>query len=203
MIAVIDSGVANLASVMAALQRSNADAVVTSNAAVIQKADRVVLPGVGAAGAAMAQLRSKNLVDVIRGLTQPVLGICLGMQLLFAGSEEGQSSGATLPCLDVIPGTVKQMVGTSDMPVPHMGWNQLKMSRRDHPLVRGVTDGAYVYFVHSFAVPVGDVTVASTDYGSAFTAIASHKNFYGCQFHPERSSNTGNQILKNFLEIPA
>lgn len=203
MIAVIDSGVANLASVMAALQRLNADAVVTHDAAVIKKASHVILPGVGAAAPAMAQLQSKNLVDVIRGLTQPVLGICLGMQLLFSASEEGQGDGSTLPCLDVIPGVVRQMAGTSDMPVPHMGWNQLKILKPDHALVRDMRGGSFVYFVHSFAVPVGDVTVASTEYGGAFTGVAAHKNFHGCQFHPERSSAVGSKILQNFLEIPA
>ena len=201
MIAVIDSGVANLASVMAALQRLNCDAVVTSDAAMITKADRVILPGVGAAASAMGQLHTKKLVDVIRGLTQPVMGICLGMQLLFTASEEGCSADTPLPCLNVIPGVVRQMVGTSDMPIPHMGWNQINTIHPEHKLMRGIAADSFVYFVHSFAVPVSDVTVASSEYGQTFTAIAAHKNFHGCQFHPERSSAVGSQIIKNFLEI--
>ena len=116
MIAVIDSGVANLASVMAALGRLGAAAEVTADASKIRAASRVILPGVGSAQAAMAQLKAKNLIDVIRGLTQPVLGICLGMQLLFEGSEEGQTAGQTLPCLGVIPGTVRRMQASPDMP---------------------------------------------------------------------------------------
>lgn len=200
MIAVIDSGVANLASVMAALHRLQADAVVTSDAAVIGGASHVILPGVGAAAPAMTQLHMKKLVEVIRRLTQPVMGICLGMQLLFTTSEEGQGEGQALPCLDVIPGMVRHMTGTPDMPVPHMGWNQIKPVKPS-PLLQDVAAGSFAYFVHSFAVPVGEMTVASADYGTAFTAVAAHKNFYGCQFHPERSSTVGQQILKNFLSL--
>lgn len=199
MITVIDSGVANLASVMAALHRLKADAVITSDAATIRKASHVILPGVGAAQPAMAQLESKKLVEAIRALTQPVLGICLGMQLLFTGSEEGAKDEGVTSCLNVIPGVVLRMAGTADMPVPHMGWNQLKLVKPEHPLLRGVKSGDFVYFVHSFSVPVGEVTLAATDYGGDFTAVAGHKNFFGCQFHPERSSAVGNRILENFL----
>lgn len=201
MIAVIDSGVANLASVMEALQRLNADAVVTSDAAVIRAASHVILPGVGAASAAMVQLEKKKLTDVIRGLTQPVLGICLGMQLLFDGSEEGRTDGSLLPCLGVIPGAVRRMVGTPDMPVPHMGWNQITLLRPDHPLLKGIEQESFVYFVHSYAAPVSDLTLASSDYNGAFTAVAGYKNYLGCQFHPERSSAVGSRILQNFLGI--
>jgi glutamine amidotransferase len=197
MIAVVDSGVANLASVMAALRRLNADAVVTADAETIGGASHVIVPGVGAAAAAMAQLRDKKLVDVLRGLTQPVLGICLGMQVLFESSEEG---GGT-PCLGVIPGAVRRMTGTKDRPVPHMGWNQLRLLKPGHPLLQGVEENSFVYFVHSFAAPVSDATLASADYGGDFTAMAAYKNFHGCQFHPERSSATGSRILQNFLGL--
>jgi glutamine amidotransferase len=200
MIAVIDSGVANLASVMAALQRLNADATITSDAAVIQKAERVILPGVGAAGAAMAQLQAKNLIDTISDLKQPVLGICLGMQLLFEKSEEGEGGTA---CIGVIPGSVKRIPASPDHPVPHMGWNQIKLTQPKHALLKDVAEQSFVYFVHSFAVPVGNVTLASSEYGAPFTAMAAYRNFHGCQFHPERSSAVGSQILKNFLELPA
>lgn len=196
MIAVIDSGVANLASVMAALQRLKADAVVTSDAATIQKASHVILPGVGAAPAAMKQLNNKKLVDLIRKLTQPVLGICLGMQVLFESSEEGNTA-----CLGVIPGKVKRMQGSPEAPVPHMGWNQIRFQKQAHPLLKDIPPESYVYFVHSYAAPVSDTTLATTDYSGAFTAIAAHKNFHGCQFHPERSSSVGSRILENFLGL--
>jgi glutamine amidotransferase len=201
MIAIIDSGVANLASVMAALHRLKAEAVVTSDAASIRAASHVILPGVGAAAAAMAQLKAKKLVDAIRGLTQPMLGICLGMQLLFTSSEEGQAGDAPLPCLDVIPGAVRGMTVSPETPVPHMGWNQIKILKPDHPLLGGVMPDSFVYFVHSYAAPVGDDTLASAEYGGAFTAIAARRNFLGCQFHPERSSAVGSQILQNFLRL--
>jgi len=198
MITVIDSGVANLASVMGALQRLKAEAVVTSDAATIRAASHVILPGVGAAPPAMAQLAAKNLVDVIRGLTQPVLGICLGMQILFSRSDEGQ--GGT-PCLDLIKGEVKRMNGTPESPVPHMGWNNITLRKPEHPLLRGLAPDSFVYFVHSFAAPVGDYTLATADYGGAFTAMAAAGNFMGCQFHPERSSAVGSAILQNFLRM--
>jgi imidazole glycerol-phosphate synthase subunit HisH len=196
-LAVVDSGVANLASVMAALKRLNVDAEVTSDAEIIRSASRVILPGVGAASAAMAQVEAKKLSDVLRKLTQPVLGICLGMQILFERSEEGIGCD----CLGVIPGTVKQLPVKPDMPIPHMGWNQISIRTTGHPLLRDVKDGSFFYFVHSFAVPLSDATLASCDYSEPFTAIAGHKNFFGCQFHPERSGSVGQQILKNFMDI--
>ncbi len=197
MIVVIDSGVANLASVRAALKRLNVEAEVTSDIQKILAATRVILPGVGSASAAMAQLEAKKLTNVMRNLTQPVLGICLGMQLLFTHSEEGQGCA----CLDVIQGAVKQLRPKPDMPIPHMGWNQIKASALHHPLLRGVTGENFVYFVHSFAAPIGGYTLASCDYTETFTAVAGYKNFFGCQFHPERSGPIGSQILKNFLEM--
>lgn len=198
-LAVVDSGVANLASVMAALRRLDLDAKVTSDAGEIRAASHVILPGVGAAAAAMAQLEAKGLCEVIRALTQPVLGICLGMQLLFTRSTEGEGRD----CLGVIEGAVAQLPPKPDMPIPHMGWNQLKRRDADHPLLRGVADGSFVYFVHSFAAPVAGYTLASCDYSAAFTAIAGHRNFFGCQFHPERSGAVGQRVLKNFAEMAA
>jgi len=197
MIAVIDSGVANLASVIAALQRLGIEAEITADARKIREAERVILPGVGSAAAAMAQLQAKRLIDVLRSLSQPVLGICLGMQLLFAGSEEGGGVGG----LGVLPGTVKLLASSPDMPVPHMGWNRLALRHPKHPLLQDVDDGSFVYFVHSYAAPAADTALATTDYGESFTSMVGHKNFYGCQFHPERSSKVGSQILKNFLGI--
>ena len=196
-LAVVDSGVANLTSVTAALERMGVKAEVTSNAQKIRDAPRVILPGVGAASAAMAQLKAKNLLDVLRALTQPVLGICLGMQIMFDRSEE--SGGCD--CLGVIPGNIQQLPSKPDMPIPHMGWNQISLSAHAHPLLRGIEEGSFFYFVHSFAAPVGKSTLASCVYSEPFTAIAANKNFFGCQFHPERSSAKGRQILQNFLDM--
>jgi imidazole glycerol-phosphate synthase subunit HisH len=201
-IAVVDSGVANLASVMAALQRLGAEASVTSDAAVISGADRVILPGVGAAAAAMAQLEARRLIEPLRSITQPLLGICLGMQLLFASSTEGGEKGQKpTVCLGIIPGQIDRLPSSPETPVPHMGWNQIKFRASGHPLLRGVDEGSYVYFVHSYAAPVTDVTIAVTEYGLPFASMVGQRNFFGCQFHPERSSAVGSQILQNFLEM--
>ncbi|NTU77061.1 MAG: imidazole glycerol phosphate synthase subunit HisH, partial [Alphaproteobacteria bacterium] len=152
---------------------------------------------VGTASAAMAQLRAKGLIDTLRTLTQPVLGICLGLQLLFECSAEGDGT----ECLSVLSGTIERLPATPAEPVPHIGWNQLNCHFQNHPLLKGVLEGDYVYFVHSYAAPISDLTVASTTYGSAFTALAAQRNFMGCQFHPERSGAVGNQILANFLSL--
>ncbi len=197
MIAVLDSGVANLTSVMAALERLGAFATVTSDPALLREAERVILPGVGSAGAAMRALEQKGLTEIIRGLTRPVLGICLGMQILFEASEE---SGGT-PCLGVVPGRVEKLTASDSMPLPHMGWNRLAFKAKEHPLFCGIEDGASMYFVHSFAALCGAATLATCDYGQAFTALCGHRNFYGCQFHPERSGEAGARLLQNFIEM--
>lgn len=197
MITIVDSGVANLASVMAALHRLRIDAEITADAKKIRASSHVILPGVGSASAAMDRLKSKNLIATLRSLTQPVLGICLGMQLLFEGSEE---SGG-VECLAVLPGIVKLLPSTSDRPVPHMGWNRLRWKNSNHALAQNVLDDSYVYFVHSYAAPVADTTLAVTEYGENFTALVGYRNFFGCQFHPERSSNSGSQILANFIGL--
>jgi imidazole glycerol-phosphate synthase subunit HisH len=198
-IAVVDSGVANLTSVMAALGRLGVEAAVTADAGCIGKADRVIVPGVGAAAAAMAQLKNKNLCDVLCALTKPVLGICLGMQILFARSFEGK--GEPIQCLGVFPDDVRVIKATPQTPVPHMGWNQITPLKADHPLLRGIEKNSYVYFVHSYAAPVSDTTLATTDYGGNFAAMAGARNFFGCQFHPERSGAVGSRILENFVRI--
>jgi glutamine amidotransferase len=196
MIAVVDSGVANLASVMAALQQLGADAIVTSNADALAAADRVIFPGVGAAAAAMARLTETGLSAVLRNLTQPVLGICLGMQLLFSGSDE--SGGVA--SLGVFDGIVRRLPAGPHITVPHMGWNTLKIDSA-HPLLAGVEDGAFVYFVHSYAAAVGEHTLASCEHGTRFSAVVGQNNFFGCQFHPERSGAVGGKILQNFLAL--
>lgn len=199
MIAIIDSGGANIASVRFALERLGVDSVLTADPAVISAAERVILPGVGAAPVAMAQLARAGLVECIRGLTQPVLGICLGMQLLFERSEEGDT-----PLLGLVGGTCSAFDPGMGLTVPHMGWNRLlPRGEGRHPLLSGVEDGAHVYFVHSYAAPVSADTVASCSYGVDFTALVARGNFMGAQFHPERSGPVGARILGNFLALPA
>jgi len=191
---IIDSGGANLASLQFALQRLGASARVSSDAGEIAAAPRVLLPGVGAAADAMDRLRDRGLHDCIRRLRQPLLGICLGMQLLYTDLDEGPCRG-----LGLIPGAVRRL-RPGDLPVPHMGWNTLQTLRAD-PLLSGIGAEDYVYFVHSYAAPVGDATLASCGYGGEFTAVARHGNFSGVQFHPERSARVGARLLRNFLEL--
>ena len=192
---IVDSGGANLASLRYALERLGARAQVSNDARTIAGAARVVLPGVGAAAHAMQRLHAAGLTSVLRALTQPVLGVCLGMQLLFAVSEEGLTE-----CLGVLPYAVRRLRSAPQRPVPHMGWNQLCQLRPD-PLLEGVPDGAYAYFVHSYAAPLTQHTLASTEYGAALSAVVRHENFWGTQFHPERSAATGARVLANFLRL--
>jgi glutamine amidotransferase len=192
---IIDSGGANLASLQFALERLNAPAIVTTDPLEVQNATRVILPGVGSATDAMKRLRASGLAEVLPTLKQPVLGICLGMQLLFKHSEEGG-----VDCLGIIPGTVRKLKAEVGRPVPHMGWNTL-ISLRSDPLLENVGDTDYVYFVHSYAAPVSDVTLARTDYGAQVSAVVRRENFWGTQFHPERSATTGSRILANFLRL--
>ncbi len=193
MIAIVDSGGANLASVMFAVERLGRPFTFTGDPDVISGASHVILPGVGAAGTAMAVLRERGLTECLRGLTQPVLGICLGMQLLFDWSAEG-----AVDLLGLIPGTIQKF--EIKLPVPHMGWNTLE-TVREGELLRGLGEKPYVYFVHSYHAPIGDFTLAQTSYGAAFSSVISRDNVFGCQFHPERSGKTGAQILKNFVEL--
>ena len=192
---VIDSGGANLASVLFALERLNAPATVTTNPDEVKSAKRVILPGVGAAADVMKRLHAAGLVELLPTLKQPVFGICVGMQVLFKGSEEGP-----VDCLGVIPDTVRKLKAAPGLPVPHMGWNTL-VTLRDDPLMEGITSSDYVYFVHSYAAPVSDVTLARTDYGTQVSAVVRRGNFWGAQFHPERSSATGSRVLANFLRL--
>jgi glutamine amidotransferase len=192
---IIDSGGANIASLRFALERLKCVPVVSADPDIVRNATHVVLPGVGAAADAMARLRRAGLVDVVPTLRQPVLGICLGMQLLFERSEEGDTT-----CLGAIPGTATRLRAEPDRPVPHMGWNQLRIERTGR-LLDQVESGEYAYFVHSFAVAVGAATLASCNYGHDFSAVVERANFLGTQFHPERSAATGARILANFLRL--
>jgi glutamine amidotransferase len=198
-VVIIDNGGANIASIRHALKRLGASSRLTADAREIRAGRRVILPGVGAAGDAMHRLRVLELVDVIPALGQPVLGICLGMQLLFTVSDEGPDGDGT-DCLGIIAERVTRIESRSDLPVPHMGWNQLT-TRTPSPLLAGVDDGAYVYFVHSFAAPVGPWSVATTDYGGEFSSAVRFENFHGVQFHPERSAQVGSRVLANFLGL--
>ena len=191
----VDAGGTNIGSVRYALQRLGVDAPLSSDAETIRRADKVILPGVGAAGPGMDRLRETALVDVLRALQQPVLGVCLGMQLLFEHSEEGDTQ-----CLGVIPGKVTRMRAEPGLRVPHMGWNRLDVCKGE-PLVAKLPGDAYAYFVHSYAAAVTSATLASSTHGDAFSAIVRHRNFCGMQFHPERSAAVGAQLLKNFLAL--
>jgi glutamine amidotransferase len=192
---IIDSGGANLASLQYALERLGVQAPVTSVPEEVAEATHVILPGVGSASDAMRRLKTSGIAAVLPQLEQPVLGICLGMQLLFARSEEGDTE-----CLGVIPDSVRRLQPQDGHPVPHMGWNQLSMLKRD-PLLDRVPENEYVYFVHSYAAAVSADTVATASYGADVTAVVRRRNFCGTQFHPERSGAAGARILANFLGV--
>ena len=194
-VVIVDSGGANLASLQHALTRLGAASSVSEDAAEIAAARRLLLPGVGSAGMAMARLRASGLDRVLRRMTQPVLGICLGMQLLYAECAEGATTA-----LGIIPGRVEKLLPADGRPVPHMGWNTL-IPRDDDPLLAGLSALDRVYFVHSFAAAVGPSTTASCDYGANFSAAVAHGNFRGVQFHPERSGAIGARLLANFLML--
>ncbi|HVU17968.1 MAG TPA: imidazole glycerol phosphate synthase subunit HisH [Candidatus Didemnitutus sp.] len=194
MIAIVDSGGANIASVRFALERLGVASELTADPAVIKAADRVILPGVGAAPAGMQRLRDRGLIDCVLGLHQPVLGICLGMQLLFDASEEGP-----VDSLGLIPGRVALLPESPGIAIPHMGWNTLDV-RHESPLLAGFDAGTRFYFVHSYAGPVNEFTLASASHGRPFAAVVQRGNFSGVQFHPERSGAAGARLLRNFLE---
>jgi len=192
-IAVVDSGGANISSVLHALRRLGAEPDFTSDPFRIQTAGHVILPGVGAAGHAMQVLAENGLVDVIRMLRQPVLGICLGMQLLFESSEEDDAR-----LLGLIPARLQRLPEKPGLRVPHMGWNAIRNLRPD-PLTDSL-DGEWFYFVHSYAAPLGAWTLSTSAHGAPFSAVVREGNFHGAQFHPERSAAAGAALLRNFLE---
>ena len=194
-LAIIDSGGANIASVRYAIERLGVKAELTTDPERVRTATHVILPGVGMAADCMGRLQQSGLVDTIKSLKQPLLGICVGMQLLFDSSDEGDVS-----CLGMLPGRVQRFPSRAGLPVPHMGWNQLNVLRPTL-LTQGIHADDYVYFVHSFAAPVTDMTLATTDYGAPFSAIVKRDNVYGVQFHPERSARVGAILLRNFLSI--
>ncbi|MEA9589757.1 imidazole glycerol phosphate synthase subunit HisH [Xanthomonas sp. WHRI 10064A] len=194
-LALIDAGGANLGSVRYALERLGVEARLVRDAAGLQGADRVILPGVGAAPEAMKRLHAQGLIEPLRQLQVPLIGICLGMQLLFERSEEGD-----VECLGLLPGVVRHMTPALGIRVPHMGWNQL-VPIRESALLAGLPERASAYFVHGYAAPVTPDTVAACDHGGLFTAVVQQGLRCGAQFHPERSAETGARILRNFLEM--
>jgi glutamine amidotransferase len=208
---IIESGGANFLSVSTAFERLGVNYQLSNDPKQIQSADAVILPGVGSAGFSMNKLNNDGLTPIIKNLKQPVLGICLGMQLLYEFSEEDN-----VACLGIIPGKVTKFPSTNNLIVPHMGWNNLK-TVVDDPILDGIcgdkletqvicrdkleSQGNDVYFVHSYYAPVTEAAIASTEYGVNFTAITKHNNFYGMQFHPEKSGQIGSQLLENFIKL--
>lgn len=192
---IIASGGANLASLRFALGRLGCNASVTEDPAVIEAASHVILPGVGAARDAMDRLAAAGLTEVIPRLRQPVLGICLGLQLLYSGSDEDDAE-----CLGIVPGQARRFSASAGHPVPHMGWNHVRKVANT-PLLEGLDDGGYAYFIHSYALPEGPRTCGVADYGGVFSAMVQHENFFATQFHPERSARFGAAVLSNFLGV--
>ncbi|MBO7344143.1 MAG: imidazole glycerol phosphate synthase subunit HisH [Alistipes sp.] len=194
MIAIVDYKMGNLRSVENALRRLGADFVVTADADVIRRADKVLLPGVGNAAEAMENLRAAGLVEVIRSLRQPVLGICVGMQVMCRHSEEGD-----VDCLGIFDARVKRFEPAPEVKVPHMGWNRI--GNLESKLFRGMDGGSYVYFVHSYYPELCPDTIATATHGVMFSAALKYENFYGTQFHPEKSGDVGECIIANFLNL--
>lgn len=196
---IVDTGCANLASVKFAVERLGFAVTISDDINTIKNADKVILPGVGSARHAMENIQAKGLVTTLQQLTQPVLGFCLGMQLMARSSVEGAKTDEVVQCLALIPTDIGPL-DAKGLRMPHMGWNTLTQVS-DHPVFAGINAEDYFYFVHSFAAPVSEYTVARCQYGSEFSAAIAKDNFIGCQFHPERSSSLGSKIIKNFLEM--
>lgn len=193
-VAIVDCGGANIASLTNALQRLGASCELTHDARTIRNASHVILPGVGAAADAMQRIEAQSLSDVIPDLKQPVLGICLGMQLLAGTSAEDD-----VDCLGVVPGNVEKLQASPEAPVPNMGWCQVRQTDA-HALFTDIDTDSYFYFVHSYALAAGEYTIATANHSTAFSAAFAYQNFFAAQFHPERSAANGAQFLKNFLE---
>ena len=192
-IAIVKYNAGNIRSVVNSLNRFGVEPILTDDAEILKAADKVIFPGVGEASSAMRYLRERHLDAAIKSLNQPVLAICLGMQLLCESSEENDTE-----CLGVLPYKVRRF-SDKRLKVPHMGWNEISGLRS--PLFEGIAENVRVYFVHGYFVEQGEHTVAGAAYGTKFSAAAKHYNFYGVQFHPEKSGRIGAQILKNFLNI--
>ncbi|HCH01977.1 MAG TPA: imidazole glycerol phosphate synthase subunit HisH [Vibrio sp.] len=199
-VVIIDTGCANVSSVRFAIERLGHTVTISKDPAVVLAADKLFLPGVGTASEAMKNLEERDLISLVKKVEKPLLGICLGMQLLGKLSEEkGQQGKSEVNCLGLCDGEVRLM-DTGDLPLPHMGWNTVQ-PQDGHPLFKDIPADSYFYFVHSYAMQVGEYTIASCEYGKPFTAAVQSGNYYGVQFHPERSSKAGAKLIQNFLEL--
>jgi len=196
-VVIVNTGCANISSVRFALERLGVSVTVSDDTSTILKADKVLFPGVGAAGAAMASIEAKRLVSTLRQLTQPILGICLGMQLMVTASDESRSGPVS--CLNLIEGNVERL-DAGELRLPHMGWNTVSPVHQNS-LFANIPQGTYFYFVHSFAIPQGPQTLATCEYGQVFSAAIESNNYFGVQFHPERSGEAGAQLLLNFINL--
>lgn len=198
MIAIIDYKMGNLRSVENALHRLGAEHIVTADAKVIRQADHVLLPGVGNCAEAMHNLHDSGLIPVIKQLRQPVLGICVGLQVMCRDSEEGMNDELT-QCMNIFDAHVRRFPQSSEYKVPHMGWNTL--GNVEKKLFKGIHSGDYVYYVHSYYPTLCPDTIATTVHGLMFSAALKYEQFYGTQFHPEKSGDVGERILKNFISL--
>jgi len=202
MIAIIDYGMGNIHSVQKALELFGAETIVTNKPQDLDKSDKIVFPGVGAFDDAMQELKNRDLVSALKNQIKnkkPFLGICLGMQLLFEKSQEAKSEKG----LGILQGSVERFSEHLKLKVPHMGWNQLKIQAGNCPLLKGVSDGAFVYFCHSYYADPRDKKIAAavTGYGTDFTSVVWSGNIFGVQFHPEKSQGTGLKMLDNFVKL--
>ncbi|MFT8229707.1 MAG: imidazole glycerol phosphate synthase subunit HisH [Enterobacterales bacterium] len=194
-IVILNTECSNLLSVSIAIKRIGYNPIISSDPKIIFQADKVLLPGVGTANSAMEVLKKKKLVNIIKKLKQPILGICLGMQLFGSYScENGHIK--TLNIIDVPVIHIK----TSNLPLPHVGWNKINICKNSN-LFKGINQSDYFYFIHSYIMPICNFTISTTNYGIPFSSTIKYKNFFGVQFHPERSGKSGNLLLKNFLEM--
>ncbi|MBD5331192.1 MAG: imidazole glycerol phosphate synthase subunit HisH [Paramuribaculum sp.] len=194
MIAIIDYKMGNIRSVENALRRLGAEWILTDDPVAISKADKVLLPGVGHAGEAMVNLRLRNLTHVIKNLRHPVLGICVGMQVMCRHTEEGDAD-----CLGIFDAKVRRFADSPHLKVPHMGWSRI--ANLESRLFKNINSGSFVYFVHSYYAPLCPDTIATSGHGTMFSAALKYENFYGTQFHPEKSGDVGEHIIRNFLEL--
>ena len=194
-VAIVDSIGSNLASLIFALNRIGSSFEITDEIDVLNKASHIILPGVGAAKNAMTKLKQRKLIDEISKLTKPTLGICLGMQIFMDASDEDDAK-----CLGIISNTCRPFENNRDYPVPHMGWNKVRFNR-DSVLTKNLKDNDYYYFVHSYYVPICSETIGVSSYPIEFSAVVQKDNFFGTQFHPEKSGLSGSKILQNFVSL--
>ena len=194
-VAIVDSIGSNLASLIFALNRIGSSFEITDEIDVLNKASHIILPGVGAAKNAMTKLKQRKLIDEISKLTKPTLGICLGMQIFMDASDEDDAK-----CLGIISNSCRPFKNNKDYPVPHMGWNKVRFNR-DSVLTKNLKDDDYYYFVHSYYVPICSETIGVSSYPIKFSAVVQKDNFFGTQFHPEKSGLSGSKILQNFVSL--